>query len=222
MRVDFRYSDVAYELWALGRLVGLSERMIALAGDEEEDRIWADLNSRGRDDDPAEQQFASQDVDDIREVALPRYTRGAIVVAVWAGYESAVLDVAERLANALGRTQAFEHRDRRDFLRTIPGFFRGELGIALDEDSARLVRLREVLDARTAFAHADGRIGRLNPDLQTRLLRIRGLTVNDLHDVVIPTEGFLAAAYADVSASLASLVEHAKAREDGIASRPKP
>ena len=220
MRVDFRYSDVAYELWAVGRLVGLSERMIALAGDEEEDRIWADLKARGWHDDPAEQQFASQDVEDIREVALPRYTRGAIVVAVWAGYESTVLDVAERLANALGRTQAFEQRDRRDFLRTIPDFFRGELGIALDEDPARLVRLRDVLDARTAFAHAGGRIGRLNRDLQTRLRRMRGLAINDLHDVVIPAEGFLAAAYADVSASLASLVERAKAREDGIASRP--
>jgi hypothetical protein len=218
VRVDFRYSDIGYELWALERLVGLSERMIAMASDSEEERIWADLKARGWDDDQAEQQFASQDVDDLRTVAIPRQTRGATVVALWAGYEGAALDVAEWLAKALGRTEEFERRDRRDFLRTTPEFFDRELGLALDEDLARLDRLRDVLDVRNAIAHTGGRLGRLNRTLRTRVIRIRGLTFDEAHDVVVPTADFLTAAYADVNASLISLVERAKAREDDLPS----
>lgn len=219
VRLDFRYTDIAYELWALEQLVGLSERMIALASDSEEERIWADLRARGWDNDPAEQQFASQDIDDLRTVAIPRQTRGAIVVALWAGYETAVLDVAERLAKALGRTEEFEQRDRRDFLRSTPELFDRELGLALDEDASRLDRLREVLDVRNAIAHTGGRLGRLNRDLRSRVLRIGDLTFNEAHDVVVPGADFLTAAYADVNASLISLVERAKAREDNFPRR---
>jgi hypothetical protein len=136
--------------------------------------------------------------------------------AAWAGYESAVLDVAEWLAKALGRTEEFEQRDRRDFLRMASEFFDRELGLAFDEDLVRLDRLREVRDVRNAIAHTGGRLGRLHRDLRTRVLRIRGLTLNEAHDVVVPTADFLTAAYADVNASLISLVERAKAREDDL------
>lgn len=137
LTVDFRYSEIVYELWALGEMQELVEPAIEQLAQRDEDETLAELRRKGWDDDEAELDLAHQKIRDMADYVLPRFLRGPLLIALWASYESGVGEVAEKLKDAMGEQRSLDGM-KGGFLDRAKGYLEDVLGLALDDDHSRL------------------------------------------------------------------------------------
>jgi hypothetical protein len=156
--VDFRFVDLDHELSSLVRYREIFEEQLIFLKEQERVRLRARLISRESELDDAERQFAREEVDLLVEEILPRFFRGPYLIALWALFESGIIEVADYLATTKQlslRLRDFRGRDPKDqwnkYYTHIAGY---PLGFS-DFAWARLEELRQV---RHVLAHANGRL----------------------------------------------------------------
>jgi hypothetical protein len=119
IRIDLRYVEVEYELWALRHMLNVIEPAIAHLSAEDEAETLAELRGRGWIDDEAEYDLARQETREKREYVLPRFMRGPFLIALAACFESGVTSIAHAKQRELhaalciddlrGETSSSEH-----------------------------------------------------------------------------------------------------------------
>jgi hypothetical protein len=225
MRIDFRYSEFHYELWALGHMLEVIEPAIESLSQVDEAQTLAELEERGWAHDPAEVDLAYQDIREKREYVLPRFMRGPFVVSLWACFESGVKAVARGLHEEL--TAPIELRELRgdSFLSQSKTYFQAILELPLDDDTARYARLADLSRVRNALAHANGLREGMSQDEWTKLERTlsqHGVVLDGDRGMLVLPRAYLESAYSDVDASLSSLVERARLHGDNRGSKHPP
>lgn len=95
INVDFRLLDVRAELPALRDSVRTLEEQLEHLATERRKRVFGELQESGYDTDQAEVQLALQELRYEVEYTYPRVYRGALLLVIWAAYESAVVQVAD-------------------------------------------------------------------------------------------------------------------------------
>jgi hypothetical protein len=93
---------------------------------------------------------------------LPGNLRGAFVVAVWAVYESTLLEVADVLHDKL-RPDAPQLNPGRLILGTVDRYYRDHFGFGGFGSEQERNELHFILRLRNAFAHGNGRRGAISP-----------------------------------------------------------
>ncbi len=102
IHIDFRLTEIEYELWALGQFLEFLEPQIVYLRDQDASRTFAQLRESGWDHDEGEIQLAAQELSERQDYVVPRFMRGPFLVSLWACYEAAVGEVAES-SSAKGR-----------------------------------------------------------------------------------------------------------------------
>lgn len=152
----------------------------------------------------------------MRERILPRLLRGSLIIAVWAGYEAAVRQVAWVRLSELSSQRKFRPRAR--FMAGARRFFAEALKLPLEDDESRYERLADLETIRNAFAHANGLKDGMRRDEWRQLRRVSARQQTPIavwQDMFVPSGGFVAKAYEDVAASVRDLVARAR-----VAPRP--
>ena len=98
IHVDFRFINLEHEIWSLAKYREVFEEQLTFLKDQERVRLRARLMSGTSEMDAAEQQFASERVELLVEESLPRFFRGPYLIALWALFESAIIELADYLA----------------------------------------------------------------------------------------------------------------------------
>ena len=98
IHVDFRFIGLEHELLSLAKYREVFEEQLTFLKDQERVRLRARLTSAESEMDDAERQFASEQVDLLVEEILPRFFRGPYLIALWALFESAIIELADYLA----------------------------------------------------------------------------------------------------------------------------
>lgn len=91
--LDLRFSEISAELWVIGEYSRVVERQLPLAIKNETERLEAKLTGA----DEYERYELEQRMDHLAEEMLPRFFRGPILVALWAIFESAVIEIGKYL-----------------------------------------------------------------------------------------------------------------------------
>jgi catechol 2,3-dioxygenase-like lactoylglutathione lyase family enzyme len=217
MRIDFRYSEFHYELWALGHMLEIIEPAIARLSEQDEAQTLAELEQRGWTDDPAEIDLGYQDIRDKRDYVLPRFMRGPFLVALWACFESGVQAVARGLHKELSASIELRELRGDSFLARSKRYYQAILGLELDDDQARYSRLVDLYRVRNALAHANGLREGMSEDDWSRLegtLKRHDVALDMRRGMLVLPRAYLESAYSDVDASLRSVVERARLHSD--------
>jgi hypothetical protein len=210
LKIDLRFVDIEYELWALGHMLRVIEPAIEYLNEADERQTLSELEEAGLEVDEADRDLAWQDVHEKREHVLPRFMRGPLLVAIWAAYESGVTTVADIRAREMGTTLLLKHL-REGFFERAQRYYGAVLGMPLDDDGQRRERLASLYAVRNAFAHANGRKDTMPADRWDELKRtLAPSQISDWRGTLVPSHYFVAEAYDDVAASLRSLVSRAK------------
>jgi hypothetical protein len=214
MRIDLRFVDLEYELWALDHLRDVIEQQVQFLKDQDHLRTFAELKEHGWDHDEAEWQLATQELDERQEIVIPRFFRGPFVVSLWACYESGIREVADYLQRT--KKVVLNMRDIRaeNELAQAQKYFSHVLAFSLDDSSDRLAFLADLKLVRNALAHANGQKRAMSPEQWTRVskaLARHGAPVDDYRGFIIITCEFAKKAFEAVHASLHQLVTRARA-----------
>ena len=139
--------------------------------------------------------------------------RGPFIVALCACYESVVREVARGLQGEMGVPIALSELKGESTLKIARRYFDLLLKLPLDQDKDRYDRLLDLYQVRNGIAHANGLREGMPPEVWLKLrktLSRHGVALDDSHGMVILPRSYVEGAYADVNASLISLVTRAR------------
>jgi hypothetical protein len=183
-------------------------------GEQYESERFAELRLNGWDTDEAEMALAHQDASDMRELVLPRFVWGPYAVSLSACLESGVTTVAEALAGKAGSTESFHREKGESFLSAAARYYDEVLRLPLETNGRRYRRLTNLYLVRNAVAHANGIRDRLSTSQWDKLLAILsedgGAGASLRRGALVLTSDYVRTAYADVNATLRSLMDRAK------------
>jgi hypothetical protein len=207
------YTEIEYELWALGHMLGIIEPAIAKIAADDKAETLADLKANRRDQDASAVQFALDEVRERRDAVLPRFMRGPFIVALWACFEFGVQMVAAGVQHANNIPIALCELRGESFLKRAERYFDALLNVKVDKDSDRLTRLADMYRIRCALAHSNGSRSGVSKKEWVRLceaLRRLNLQPDEQRGFVILTEHYVRTAFDDVNGSLVALVAQAR------------
>lgn len=158
IHVDFRFVDLEHELWSLGKYREVFEEQLRFLKDQERVRLRARFASAELEMDDAERQFASEQVDMLVGEVLPRFFRGPYLIALWALFESGIIELADYLAQR--KQLPLKLRDIRGHnpIEQWNKYFTYVAGFPLDVSESTWQRLDELRQVRHVLAHANGRL----------------------------------------------------------------
>ena len=96
-KIDFRFTEVFYELSALEQYMDSLESQLPDLIKSEEQKVYAGLREKGYENDDIERQIAQQDLYEFIENILPRYFFRQILVTLWAIFETAIIEIAKEI-----------------------------------------------------------------------------------------------------------------------------
>ena len=158
IHVDFRFVDLEHELWSLGKYRELFEEQLSFLKDQERVRLRARLSSAESEMDDAERQFASEQVDVLVEEVLPRFFRGPYLIALWALFESGIIELADYLAQRKQLSLKLRDIRGRDPIEQWNKYFTHVVNYPLGVAESTWQRLDELRQVRHVLAHANGRL----------------------------------------------------------------
>jgi len=205
--IDFRFHEVKYELWALGEYIDMVERQLPIVERQEIDRVTSRLRAEGLEHDEAERSIASQTMVDLIENVAPRYFRGPILVALWAIYESASVEIAEYLREKKSALLALDDIRGNSDLDKTQKYFNKVLNFPLYTNDQAGNCLRELNLLRNELAHSNGRFSRIRPARRGEIERLatRGVTVSQT-DTLLFNNQFVRETFETVDSSLRDLI----------------
>lgn len=209
VRIDLRYVDIEYELWALGQFLELIEPQIKRLQEQDQAKIFEELRQKGWDHDEYELQRASEELHERQNFVIPRFMRGPFLIALWACYEAGVGELADGRRREIGAKLSMQEIRGGDFLGRARRYFDAVLGIPLDTDEARYARLAELSIVRNSLAHANGQqcwMRKGDWECVSGTLARYGAPPGDSRGVIVIPDAYLRRAYDDVNSSLLDLV----------------
>lgn len=215
LMVDFWALEIRLELtWLRSYLTEMERHLAALPGNPPE-------VLRNALDDPAEEvrHPAQQEWSALSEDAAPRIARGSYVVALYAAYESAVTELADKVRRRVGAELALEDIRGRSFTDRARIYFDKVLGIPLCPDAGRWSIVGEVTLVRHLFAHANGRVAALTPRGRrlVEAMQQRGDARKSFGSILLESR-YLNRALDTVDESLRDLIERTKTPRLGAGS----
>jgi hypothetical protein len=215
--IDFRLDTPGFEISALKSSIGTLERQleeIKTRRTRDVERFVAGLD-HSSEEDYAEAQFAYQELEWEVEHTYPRVYRGALLLLVWAAYESGVQEVAEFIQKRLSVSLGLSDIRGRTALERATKYFPEVLKFQLFASTDSLSRLREIELVRNAFAHANGNLRRTSESGRKALdAMVKAGRLEEGWGLARPTKGFLDDALKLVGSEVESLVQRAKAWDD--------
>lgn len=220
--LDFRLDTPGFEVSALRTSISTLEQQLdelrSRRGEEARQFIAAlDPKSEG---DHTEAQLVRQELEWEVDHTYPRIYRGALLLLVWAAYESGVEEVAEYIQERIPAVLGLSDIRGRTTLERATKYFPGVLKFELFNSPNSPSRLRQIELVRNSFAHANGRVDRASDSGRKSLEAL--VTSGKLEEgwgMVRPTEMFLRSALDLVESELISLVARAKAWDDARKAR---
>lgn len=156
--VDFRFVDLEHELWSLGKFRELFEEQLSFLKDQERVRLRARFSGAGSEMDNAERQFASEQIDLLVEEVLPRFFRGPYLIALWALFESGMIELADYLAQRKQLPLKLRDIRGRDPIEQWNNYFTHVASFPLGVAAPTWAKLDELRQVRHVLAHANGRL----------------------------------------------------------------
>ena len=160
--VDFRFTDVPYDMMLLRQHVLLLQRQHEAIVEEEVKQLWKHVDGISDDE---ERQFAGSDAthleDRLRAGVTTRYLGLSAIVAIWANYEAGIKEAATYVAK--NREIILKMSDLRgSFLEQAYRYYADVLKLDLHSENTDVSRLQEFSAIRNAVAHTNGRISDLS------------------------------------------------------------
>lgn len=220
INVDLRLVDARSEIAALRHSVQTLEEQLEFLVAQRRHHVIADL---GPNPDQDAVHAALQVLSHAVEHTYPRVYRGALLLLIWASYESVVCQVAEFLRERKGIPLTLSETRERGVLRKAKVYFPRVLEIELFGSPDSSSRLGQLQILRNSFAHAGGRIAGLGKTARRTALALeRAGLVSEDWGYLVPTKKGLEAALAVVDAEVSSLLRRAIAWDDSSNSDPAP
>lgn len=213
VRVDFRFMEIEYELWALGQILGLMEKQIQLVQQQDQAQTFAYLREKGWDHDEAEVDLASQELCEKQRYVIPRFVRGPYVVSLWACFEAAILELANYRQHQIGAKLSLGDLRSDTVLKRARRYFEAVLDLPLDQNEARYTRLSDLSLVRNSLAHANGQKHGMSPEawkLLTGALERQATPPDYDRGFVILSDTYVTAAFEDVNGCVRDLVHRIK------------
>jgi len=190
IRLDFRFSEINYELWGLSRYLDFMERYVPSLEVAEKERILSQVPN-GSDNTPF-LTFVFMNVDDFKDRIIPRLFRAPFIISLWSVFESGTYEITDYIRGK--RNKDLELDDiRGDFLTRTKKYFKSVIQYQFCLDARAWEQLGDIACVRHVIAHANGRISSVNKKNQRRLNNIAtkkiGITIED--DFLIIDQQFL-------------------------------
>ena len=220
MKVDFRFAEVFYELWALEEILeviredseSLKQRIVDRK-DPEIDRSLL-LGDRG------DYELVTQELSELVERILPRHLSSPFVVSTWGVFESSVGLTADLVRKAMGLRLKLKDI-RGGFLERARQYYADVLDRPLVLEEAEWADLRDLYLVRNAMAHTNGNIEFINQDVLQGITELAGRTteivIHNRHVTV--TDGYLSNSLSLVKCCIEKLVQDAKDTPKSLTTR---
>lgn len=210
---DMRFVENEYDLWALGEFHSVIEPQLQYLRDQDRVRAMAELAEQGAADDEA-WALAHQELDERAEHVLPRFFRGPFIVALWAAYESTLVNVADRLAEAREKTLRLADIRGGNLLDRARKYFDGYLDFPLDADAARTRRIADLYQIRNTLVHGNGQLRSRSREQRKILSKVlaRYPTLSTERDTLLISAEYTRDILRDVDQSARDLVLRARGR----------
>ena len=177
VKFDLRFVEIFYELGALERYLDSLENQLPTIARQEEEKAYARLRNEKLKSDLAERDAILQELYNLTEEVLPRFFRGAILVTLWAIFESAVIVIANEIRDQQKLTLTINDL-RGDFLERAKKYFDLVLKFRLTSNNRNWDRIRMLKVLRNALAHANGRMDHIRSEIDVR--NIKKWETNDI------------------------------------------
>jgi hypothetical protein len=166
MKVELRFIEFFYELNVLERYLESFEEQLPVIAQQEEQKTYLRLRDET---DLAVEDEAFRELEYLNEEVLPRFFRGAILVTLWAIFESALTDIATEIRDQ--QSQTLTLRDiRGDFLERVKKYFNHVLNFPLKTNDKNWISIRMLKVLRNALARGNGQIENIN-DIEKRKIK---------------------------------------------------
>ncbi len=158
---DFRLLDVSSELYALEDHLHLIENQMQQI--QQKEQISVDEYIKGLPFDNEDRDIAISEYTRLIDCLLPRFFRGAFLMALYAVYESAVTEIARLIQKGQPQHESFDDfKVRGDFLDKAQKYYKDILRFDLCAGEKEWCQIKKLLELRNAFAHVNGRLEMLN------------------------------------------------------------
>lgn len=212
LKVDLRLLDARAELPALRDSVRMLEKQLEFLAAQRRKQILADLPS---DAGEADVQLAFQELHYEVEYTYPRVYRGALLVVIWAAYESAVGQVADFLQRKKRIALALSSIRGRGVFEQAKIYYPQVLAFELFATKDSASRVGQAVVLRNAFSHAAGRLAGLRPRARNAVAALeRSGWVKEEFGYLVPTKKGLDATLEVIAGEVSSLIGRALAWDD--------
>ena len=204
--IDFRLLELSTDLSTLEKHFELIEGEIE-RGKEAAEREMHDKWHQLKFKDEAEWSLLGQDKYFQEEFVLPRVFRNPFLITLFTVYETAVVEVANRIQKRL-RIQLSLDDLRGDLPSRAKKYYGNVLHFELTISNSHWQRIKLLCDLRNAIAHANGRVDMMRSGVKKNVLKIDG--VSEMFGYIIVDEVFLRDTFALVKEELEGLVARYK------------
>jgi hypothetical protein len=167
--VDFRLLDVSLELHALEDHLEIIENHIMQLTESEFTKFNDFVRAENLTPDDADWDLARQERDHRIEFLFPRFFRGPFLVALYAVFEAAVIEIS-RLIQSKNNQQISINDLRGDFLEKAIKYYKNILQFDLYANK-EWEQINMLSELRNAIAHTNGRIDMLKKESQKKILK---------------------------------------------------
>jgi hypothetical protein len=209
---DARFVDITYEMMLMRQHIQMLQSGLAQLVEAEPARIWKEAESVGDDDDGAASATAWHLEDALDRGVTTRYFSSASVIAVWAAYEAAVIEIADygrkkrELELSIDDLKGGFHARAKKYYAEVLGFDLHPLG-------TDWTRLRHLNLLRNAIAHGNCRLAsidrRARKALEKWISGENGVRIDEAQYVIVSAE-FADATWQFIDSLLHDLVKRAR------------
>ena len=154
--LDFRFMAIEAELSVIVEHSESIERELPGLITNERERLEAELT--GSDEDEYVRQSMIHQIDEFADEMLPGLYRSPILVALWAIFESAILEIATYLQKEGGHRLGVDDLRGENVFARARKYYEHILAFPLIESDRMTEELNVLLFVRNAIAHVNGRI----------------------------------------------------------------
>jgi len=215
IELDFRLIDTSGEIYALEEYLQTLEEHLENLKSTEGSLIESRIKVEGlSSDDPEWHEILSQYTDRM-DFILPRFFRGPFLVALYAVYESGVIEIARLMQKKLA--QQISINDLKGaFLDRAKKYYKHILGFPLHTEDEAWQRIQMLSTLRNAIAHSNGRIDLLKNEPKEKVLawEQQNLGVTVCYGYIVFDAELVATIFEAVKRSLEGLIERYKNWDD--------
>jgi len=211
---DLRLLDVSLELEVMKDYLQLVEKQIGEIKAVHKYRLDAELRKNSILVGDPEYDGAIQDYEFDFEFLIPRFFRGAFIVALYSIYEAAITEIANLMREREPSIIPFRKIRVKNggFLKRAEKYFKDYLKFNLCSDSNAWDKIEMLADIRHAIAHTNGRIEMINQNGKEKIMRWerQKIGIDSFHGYLVFEAKILQDFFSAVSFSINDLVKRYK------------